>query len=321
MKKILLILLISQSSFAAINEIDFNEIPNNILKVMSKEIKDSGLSINLNLNWQSETKNAGANRSDNKGIINLYGGYARIQEVTKESFALTTCHELGHLVATQYRVMPTLKYASESESDYFATNICLKKYFKSFPSNRAANEWQIEKCKNSNLEDKDLCTDLLIASKDSLGVDSVLTPTQHWTDYRVLDETKTPRTLYNDYAHVGCRYTSYIHGSLGLERPECWLNKSSAPSLGEYIPNYDFAEAMFVGITTNVNITDYGCQFEIKSISFYRESILSPLYMSEVSNKKISLFSNCNLKNDDDISGTFSQYKDEIYYNLESRDK
>ncbi|WP_372654140.1 ImmA/IrrE family metallo-endopeptidase [Halobacteriovorax sp.] len=321
MYKAILISLFSLSSFASISEADFNNIPKQVLESMSNEITQSGLNIKLNLNWESQTKNAGANRKGNNGLINLYGGYARISEMTKESFAQTTCHELGHLISNGYKVMPTLKYASESEADYFATKTCLKKYFLKYPSNRAASNWQIEKCRETGIENLTLCTDLLIASRDSLKVDQSLTPGQTWKDYTALDLTKTDRTLYNGYATVGCRYTSYIHGALGLDRPSCWLNEKSKVSNESYITDYDYPEAMYVGDIKELKKTYFGCTFKLKSISFFRESVLSPLGMGEVSEEEINVYGNCKLTEESTSSGTISLYRNKLYYNLEARDK
>lgn len=321
MYKIIFISLFSLSSFASISEEDFNNIPKQVLESMSSEIDQSGLEIKLNLNWESQTKNAGASRRGNNGVIKLYGGYARIEEVTKESFAQTTCHELGHLISNGYRVMPTLKYASESEADYFATRTCLRKYFSNYPTEKSPSKWQLDTCKNSGASNLSLCSDLLIAARDSLKVDQSLTPGQTWKDYKELDKTKSDRTLYNGYASVGCRYTSYVHGALGLERPSCWLNEKSKISEGKYLVNYDYPEAMYVAEIKDLKSTHYGCTFKLKDISFFRESVLSPLGMNEISGEEISFYGNCKVNKDSLNSGTISLYRNKFYYNLESRDK
>ncbi|GEM_PF-5059851 len=321
MYKTIFLALLSLSSYASINEVEFNNIPKQVLEVMNAEIQESGLDIKLNLNWESEIKNAGASRNENSGLINLYGGYARIKEVTKESFAQTTCHELGHLISKGYRVMPTLKYASESEADYFATKTCLRKYFSKFPTNRTPTKWQIAQCNKTGPKNLSLCTDLLISSKDSLQVDKSLTPNQEWEDHTQLDTSKTDITLYNGYATVGCRYTSYVHGALNLERPSCWLNDKSKLSNEEYLLDVDYPEAMYVADVKNISKTHYGCTFELKNISFFRGSFLDPLDMGEVLGEKIYVYGKCKVSESKSSSGTISLFKDKFYYNLEARDK
>ncbi|PIK16139.1 hypothetical protein [Halobacteriovorax sp. JY17] len=322
MKKILIILLlISNTALASIDEVEFQQIPKNVLEVMTSEISDSGLSISLNLNWESNTTNAGANRSDNTGVINLYGGYARLNVVTKESFALTICHELGHLISKGYKVMPTLKYAAESEADYFATSICLRKYFQKFPTNRIATDWQRDKCKETSPSTLSLCTDLLIASRDTLKVDQELTPREKWEDYTKLDTTQTERTLFNDYSKVSCRYTSYVHGALSLSRPSCWLHPDSKISRDVYELDYEYPEAMFVGEVKSLENTNFGCRFKIKNVSYFNESRLFPLDMNDISGEFINVFGKCRLLEGEEASGTISKYKSNLYYNLESRDK
>ncbi|WP_417336645.1 hypothetical protein [Halobacteriovorax marinus] len=321
MKSIILLFLFSFSSFGAITEKEFNEVPNRILHLMKEEISASGLDISLNLNWSSETKNAGANRRGYTGLISLYGGYARLTEVTPQSFALTTCHELAHLIAEGIRVMPTLKYASESESDYFATKTCLRKYLREYPTDKTPTQWQKSMCEESSSSETTLCHDLLITARESLAVDNALTKNDHWDDYTKLDQTISERTLYNGYASVGCRYTSYVAGALGRARPSCWHHKSSPLSVDEYLISYEYPEAMFVGEIKNLVRTNFGCHFQLSSIDFFRQSILSPLSMGDVSGKKIYSYSDCKLDSSSSASGTLSLFKGEIYLNLEARDK
>ena len=321
MIKLLLIFIISNTATASISEVEFKKIADEVLEVMSPEIEKSRLSISLNLNWKSDLRNAGANRSGRNGVINLYGGYARLDSMTNLAFAKTVCHELGHLVADDYRVMPTLKYASESEADYFSTSTCMKKYLQVNPTNRRATDWQLEKCNQTSSLPIRLCSDLLITARDSLIVDQELTPNETWEDYTVLDRTETKRTLYNDYASVGCRYTSYVHGALSLERPSCWLQKKSSPSESEYEPDYEYPESMFVGVVGNIESTHFGCNFDLMSISFFRESRLASVSMSDLTGESIKIYGRCPLKSGDDISGTITEFKSNFYYNLESRDK
>ena len=193
MMKVLLILLFSFSSYASITEEQFYSITNDVVESIQEEILASSVSISLNLNWKSETKNAGANRDGNKAVLNIHGGYARIAPMTEGSFASTICHELGHIVGGFPQVMPTKKYSSEGQADYFASNICLKKYLVTRLKKVSISKFHEDLCLENFSTEKEisLCRNLMSISLDKLNVENFLTPRQAYFESNQLDESKS----------------------------------------------------------------------------------------------------------------------------------
>jgi hypothetical protein len=312
------------SSFAAIDKQSFNSIPIKVLESMSSEIESSGLEISFNLNWESETKNAGASRKANKGLISLYGGYARLSSMTKDTFAHTICHELGHLIGGAPQVMPTSKYSSEAQSDYFATKTCLPKYLKN--KQRQLNSLPTlhrELCLNNftKISEQRKCAYLMGVAIDKLIVDNELQPRQKWESPELLDNSILGRTEFNDYPKVSCRYTTYIFGVIGSERPACWFDKRTDLATRTYIENYNYAESMFIGEAYDVTATILGCKFRLKSIDFFREGILGSIYEDDLIDSEITTFTSCKFSNGDTVSGTATEYLGDYFYNLNSTDK
>lgn len=321
--KILAIFFILSNSFASINEDKFNSIAHEVMQSMQEEIKLSGLSIKLNLDWDSPVVNAGANRDGTRGTINLHGGYAKLAPVTSRSFTHTLCHELGHLIGGGVKVMPTAKYSSEAESDYFATKTCLKKVFKDNNSFSELSKIQKEWCKSSFevTEELNLCAEILLASRDQLNVENFLTPSLAHKNFEELDQSINSTTNHNGYPTISCRYTTYIHGALNWKRPSCWFNEDTSLKETKYISNYRYYEAMFIGTVKSKKKTVSGCKFEIINFDYFIGSYLDPLTEDEVQGYSIYKYGKCSFNKGDNLSGTLTLFKDELYYNVDSKDK
>lgn len=78
--------------------------------------------------WTDNTKNANASKRGSRWHINMYGGLARHNTVTKDGFALVLCHETGHLLAGFPAYGGSSNRSSmmgdEGNSDYYATFAC-----------------------------------------------------------------------------------------------------------------------------------------------------------------------------------------------------
>ncbi|OUR99917.1 hypothetical protein A9Q84_02485 [Halobacteriovorax marinus] len=323
--KFLILFFYFSNSIASIDEVQFNQIAKKVMSSMKEEIIGSGMDISLNLDWNSTVVNAGANRRDNKGNINLHGAYARLAPVTTRSFAHTICHELGHLIAGGVKVMPTKKYSAEAEADYFATSVCLKRVFKSVNSNSFADLSIFQKslCKDEYTasDELNLCAEILLASKEQSQVENFLLPSEAYTDFDQLNLSTTSITNFNGYPSISCRYTTSLYGALNKKRPACWFNKETILSNSNYVTQYRYYEAMFIGSVFNIKKTHYGCNFEVKSIDYLMGSYLSPLTEDDVEGFTIYKYGSCNFDNGSDLSGTLTLYEDELYFNLDSKDK
>lgn len=323
--KLILLFIFSISSFASISEAQFLSVPKEIVSLFQNEIIESGLTLSINPNWESNTVNAGANRSrkDNTAVLNLHGGFARINSMTVDTFAMTICHEVGHLIGGLPKVMPTKKYSSEGQSDYFATKVCLKKYLKNKIVEVKIPKFHSNLCLGhfSKKEELNLCYKMMRVSIDQLTVDNFLAPREAYSDIEKLDLSKTFVTNFNDYPKVSCRYTTHIYGALNKERPSCWFNNSIELTDSSYLPNYIYPESMFVGTAYNIQTGPMGCSFNIRSIDYFRDGQFESVYEDDLLDSKVYSFKECSFSENGPASGTVTEYLGELYLNLNRTDK
>tara|TARA_B100001094_G_C18171766_1_gene795539 strand:- start:77 stop:1069 length:993 start_codon:yes stop_codon:yes gene_type:complete len=89
--------------------------------------QETGFDLVIYKSWASETVNAFAKQDGDKINISLHGAVLRHPWVTLDAFTLLVCHEIGHILGGQPMLAGTSWAASEGQSDYFATNKCLKR--------------------------------------------------------------------------------------------------------------------------------------------------------------------------------------------------
>jgi hypothetical protein len=321
--KVLLALLLSFSSYASISEAQFYSIPKDILEIYEREIEDSGLTIGLEQDWDSKVVNAGANRKNNTAVIKLYGAHAKIAPMTIGTYALTVCHELGHLIGGLPKVMPTGKYSSEGQSDYFATNECLKRYLKNKVTSVTIPKFHSDLCLKRFNEKKDItmCNNIMKISIEQLEVDNFLVPRENYEDTLSLDNSISSITIFNDYPKVSCRYTTYINGALNKERPACWFNEQTILEEVTYTLDYIYPESMFIGEALDVQKNILGCSFKVKNIDYFREGQFESVWEDELVDARVYSYSKCPFKNGESVSGTVTEYMNKLYLNLNRTDK
>lgn len=152
MKKLLLLsatLLAANSSFATVfpdNDLhrsdDINrrtdvtrDVFENTLRrvqgVYAPIVSRLGAQLVIEGDWQESDVNGSSNREGNKWLVSMGGGLARVPGMKPDFFMFQVCHELGHHLAgfpfTDFDGI--VWYSAESEADYFATRVCLKKMF------------------------------------------------------------------------------------------------------------------------------------------------------------------------------------------------
>jgi len=173
--------------------------------------------------------------------INFWGGFARLPGMTKRAFALTVCHELGHILAQEpfHTIKDSEMMSAEGQSDFFASSQCLKKYHYNFPfdSETELSPYAAAKCLEKFPSDElqqDFCFQSAKAGHDISRPLSQLGTTN-------LPEFETPqtiiveRTLNNSYPDIQCRLDTYLAGAMtsyDIElnqivdsqemRPKCW---------------------------------------------------------------------------------------------------
>lgn len=122
------------SAFAAkITEAKFNEILQQARDAYCPVIESYGVGCAINGDWQDSTVNAFAMRFGGNWVVSMHGGLARHPKLTADGFTIVVCHEIGHHIggfAFKSFVLGDGWAATEGQSDYFATHVCLPKLWK-----------------------------------------------------------------------------------------------------------------------------------------------------------------------------------------------
>jgi hypothetical protein len=211
----------SQKSINGIDEAVFNQVIDEISAVYEPIIKAAGDKFQVNRKWDDGTVNASAQRSGKKVIVNMYGGLARHDLITKDGFAIVMCHEMGHHLGGAPKVGGFFnKWASnEGQSDYFANLKCFRKVYGSednvaFIKTLTVPAIVTERCSEifSNEADSALCVRSNMAAKSTADLLGSLRNTG-LTDFTTPDASTVSRTN-NSHPDAQCRLDTYFAASL-----------------------------------------------------------------------------------------------------------
>ncbi len=226
-KLIFLILLYSSHSFSAVTLEEFNHLKVAINKsfLILRPSSDHELTINLTTNlpdnywWSLDVIHASYSRLDNTHNIFIFGGFARLEEMTLDGLAITACHELGHGIGG-----PPYKSSGssmEGQADYFATKVCLPVVYSylAASSNPTETPFNLDFCTNS--EDFNFCLRALTALESNIFFYKTLGDEVHFeTPATELAARLDYSPTY--YPSSQCRLDTSLNGILGLKRPGCW---------------------------------------------------------------------------------------------------
>lgn len=192
----------------------------------------NGIKIKYQAMWDLPDPNARANYNNHEGhyLIEIYGGLLNLPHFTEGALAAVTCHELGHIKGgtKESRIFwdgkKQLLNTSEGFADYFASQICLKKYYE---DRNFTEVPRIERISNicQYVQKKQLCINVLNASYDyifstsnepiNLNISSTFTASH------------TSHTPQNHPKHE-CRFDIMISGyrcPLNMQDIPCGFNK------------------------------------------------------------------------------------------------
>jgi hypothetical protein len=153
--------------------------------------------------------------------IFLFGGFIRLQEMTKDGLLLAGCHEIGHGIGGA--PLKVTGSSSEAQSDYFATKNCLQvafKFLKPEPNATIQDNYVINFCK-LNAKDRKFCLRAFGALRSDIYFFETL------GESSAVDNYSASRAVeFNDgatfYPDAQCRVDTMIHGIVDIERPNCW---------------------------------------------------------------------------------------------------
>lgn len=200
------------------------------------------------LDWKTPYFSAWAakeSEGDEVYSINFWGGLARLPHMTDAAFALTACHEVGHILGGKpYINISSLAHmTSEGQSDFFASALCLKKYDQIFklPIETEVDPYLTSRCYEKFNESAELETCLKVGVA-GISLARALAFLSNYSELDVAAPSKeeVSETLFNSYPSVQCRLDTFISGALSrfdesnpLEspdahlRPKCWFVKST----------------------------------------------------------------------------------------------
>lgn len=226
-------ILTTDKTTSTVNKVSFVTIPNVIVALHFKDIQKARASVVVNADWVKPYFTAWAHQEkENQYSLNFWGGLARIPGMNDEGMALTACHELGHVLGgtPKIKIKEFLWSSAEGQSDYYASAVCLKNYFKhvhqqkklTIPSKLSETAFTLCRTTYSNE------TDFLVCLNTNKGIEAFANVLMHLSQYKEQLDIDTPsknkvtHTMYDSYPETQCRIDTLVLGSLGQPRPGCW---------------------------------------------------------------------------------------------------
>lgn len=251
-----------------ITEAEFNEVIAKFTALYEADFTARGAILKINSLWTNETVNASAEQSGNTWTINMYGGLARHETITRDAFALVICHEGGHHLggAPKYKGWFGDDWASnEGQSDYFANLKCLRKFFvdemKGYRVVRSEkNAAYVDACRAAHKKsiESRICIRSALAGMQVAKLFQALRKETVGPDFATPDK-KVVTKIFDSHPATQCRLDTYFAGSLCTAkvdeavsdtdfktgtcaaeagatsgvRPNCWFKAPAALPAGE----------------------------------------------------------------------------------------
>jgi len=152
--------------------------------------------------WNESWPQAFARRWETDHLV-VYGGIARIPGSTVDSFALTLCHEVGHLYGGEPFGDEHNRMAVEGQADYWAASECWEKIIYELP------------LRVGSVQDRGVAAAIVLtaffAANRNLPSPRVETP-----------DTSIAERINRTHPMPQCRLDTYLAGLELSERPLCW---------------------------------------------------------------------------------------------------
>ena len=207
-----------------VSQDEFNSIIQAALTAYHDDAQSRGETLTINARWEDPTVNANCSRIDGTVTINMYGGLARRNEVTPDTFALVLCHELGHAYGGTPYIRPAVQIAAEGQADYYGMQVCMRRLLAQIPSDSnalAPDELISDRC--TTADDPTMCTRRLIAGENIAHLFAAIKHTDV-PSYTTPDTSVVTQTELSYPKTVQCRIDTYYNAVLNLPRPACWFH-------------------------------------------------------------------------------------------------
>ncbi|MDD0851518.1 hypothetical protein HBN50_00360 [Halobacteriovorax sp. GB3] len=212
----------------ALDEGTFNKIIDQIEAIYGPHIlKHEGYPLIVKRLWDNDRVNAYSkkNTDQNKKIVSYeigaFGGLARYQHTTEDSFKLVLCHEIGHLIGGAPTWKPFSQASSEGQADYFSTMKCFKRLEKHSNNKAIIEGFDIpslgkDKCKAvyKNKADYFLCLRQIKAIEEISYTFADLSGLSTRPQLDTPDPYVRMFILFNDYPNPQCRVDTLFAGTL-----------------------------------------------------------------------------------------------------------
>lgn len=201
-----------------ITKSEFNAVLDRLNEVYAPIISQYGGTLKINRLWDDGTVNASANREGRNYVINMFGGLARHDVITKDGFALVACHEVGHHIGGVPKYSdPQGRWASvEGQSDYFATTKCLRKLFMNDDNSTIVRGMNIpseveSKCESqfNAQNDQDICKRIAMAGLSGASLFANGSPPKFTTP-----DPSQVQVTYESHPQPQCRLDTYYAGGI-----------------------------------------------------------------------------------------------------------
>lgn len=207
-----------------LTELQYNEAIDRTEKIYAGIVKSHGSTLKIERLWESGTVNAGTYKDykKNNWIINLYGGLARHQFMTKDAYTIVICHEIGHHIGGAPKKIINQKIhwsSTEGQADYWATLKCMRRIFKDDDNISVISDLivpsivsnECEKSFNSKKE-YSLCIRLALAGHALSKISSTIRLTP-FPEFETPDLTIVAQ-VFDKHPVPQCRLDSYFQGAL-----------------------------------------------------------------------------------------------------------
>lgn len=214
---------------------EFNQVLDKAEAFYAPIIGNQGARLLINRDWDNPSVNASATRSGNTYKVNMFGGLARHQVMTKDGFMLVACHEIGHHLggAPKIRGFRGEWASNEGQADYFATLRCMRFLLKQEDNAKWIADNSVDpvlklKCEEtySVQEDEYLCMRLGMAGFTGASLFHVM----HEETVPLRFDTPDPRQVsrtFDGHPDTQCRLDTYYQGSVCLHDTDQSLNDSN----------------------------------------------------------------------------------------------
>lgn len=219
---------------SGITEQQLTDLLNGIQQAYAPTVSALGGQLQITGKWADNTVNAQATQIGNAWKVEIFGGLVRRPEVSLDSVALVTCHELGHHLAGYSFVASMLPIpipipglgdawaSNEGQSDYFSTHVCARKLWAgqkaknaTFRTSSKVPEIVRTQCETvyRDVDQQNLCLRMNAAGKELATLLGALRSTPQVPEFETPDTSEVTKT--NDkHPAAQCRLDTYFAGSL-----------------------------------------------------------------------------------------------------------